>query len=60
MIKLSYVNESGKLISFQVADWDAANCVADALVSAPIDLDYLEYQDGNHIGVFNLNTFERC
>lgn len=60
MIKLSYTNESNKLIQYEVNDWDAVYCVAETLVKAPIDLDYLEYVDGDRVGIFNLNTFERC
>jgi hypothetical protein len=48
------------LIQYEVTDWDAVYCVAEGLVNAPIDLDYLEYLDGNQVGTFNLNTFERC
>lgn len=57
MIKLNYTDETGRLITFSVFDWDA---VAEGLVNAPIDLEYLNYEDGRDVGVFNLNTFERC
>ena len=60
MITLSYVDESGKHIQYTVSDWDAVYRVAHSLVNAPIDLDYLEYLDGDHVGTFNLNNFEKC
>lgn len=60
MIELSYTNESSTLIHYEVNDCAAVYCVAESLVRAPIDLEYLEYQDGNQIGGSNLNTFEKC
>lgn len=60
MINLTYKDELDKTIRFEVNDWDAIYRVAEGLVNAPIDLEYIEYQDGNQVGIFNLNTFERC
>lgn len=60
MITLTYVDDNGKLIKYEVVDWDAVENVAQGLCNAPIDLDYLEYFDGERVGVFNLNTFEKC
>lgn len=59
-VKLSYIDDNGRKVSFDVKDWDAAVEVAEALVRAPIELDHLGYEDGMQNGIFNLNTFERC
>lgn len=60
MISLKYTTEIGQNVVFNVDDWDAVQKVADDLVRAPIDIDYLQYKEGITEGVFNLNTFERC
>ena len=59
-MKLMYVNENGTKIEYTVNDWDAARAVAEGLINAPIDIEYLNYEDADGNGVFNLNTFERC
>lgn len=60
MINLSYKDELGKLINCRVANWEAVYAVAEMLVKAPIDLEYIDYIDGDKVGTFNLNNFERC
>jgi len=59
MIDIHYKDETGRQISFSVIDWDAVLNVAQALSQAPIELSYVEYKDGNEIGIFNLQTFEK-
>lgn len=60
MITLSYKDETGRLISMPAQDWEAVNLIANTILNAPIDVEYLEYNDNGQQGVFNLNTFERC
>jgi hypothetical protein len=60
MIKLNYTDETNKVIKYELNDWDAVYSLAEMLLKAPIDIEYLEYQDGNRTGIFNLNNFERC
>lgn len=60
MILLSYYDERAVRHSFELDDWDAVTQVMQALSSAPIDLDYVMYQDGAEIGTICLSTFERC
>ena len=60
MIKLTYTDELGMEALYNLDDWDAVLNVAQMLSNAPIDLDYVYYEDGTDIGVFSLQTFTRC
>lgn len=59
-MKLHYINEANRRVEYILYDWDAAVSVASVLVNAPIDIDYVYYEDETGQGVFNLNTFEKC
>jgi len=48
-----YYDEAGRKISYSLIDEEALYCVAQMLLDAPIDVEYL-YTDTN---TFNLNTF---
>lgn len=60
MIKLHYIDETRRIITFELKDWEAVICCADDLTKAPIDLDCLYFEDGAKRGVFNLKTFTIC
>lgn len=60
MIRAHYVDDNRRTITYELADWEALEQVAQSLVNAPIDLDYLHFIDGTNVRTLNLNTFEVC
>lgn len=60
LIKVHYFDETGRRIEFKLKDWDAVVQCADSLARAPIDLEFVYFEDGPHRGIFNLHTFEVC
>lgn len=60
MINVSYKTEMGRTVSYTLLNWDAVYSVAEGLINSPIDLEYIDYVDGDEVGTFNLNNFEKC
>jgi hypothetical protein len=59
-MRLHYYNGANICVEYDVYDWDAALNVAHILINSPIEIDYLHYETGEEVGIFNLNTFETC
>lgn len=51
-----YHDETGRKINFELKDEDCLYHLAQQLLDAPIDLEYLD----SDTRTFNLNTFEWC